>query len=486
MYGLFTRRARAAALIAAGAALLGPPGASADVPAGNIVVAWNGLLLQAVRETNPGPPVVARALAVIHTCMYDAWAAYDARAEGTMFASRLRRPQAEHTDFNKRAAITQAAVLAAGDLFPTERARFEQFAQQLGIDSRDTRSMPAQVARAACGAVLAARHSDGSNQLGDLHPGAYSDYTGYQPVNAPDQVVDPNHWQPLSVPNGGGFITQRFLLPHWGNVRPFALNEVRRIKIKAPAPYGSKAYLEQIREVVSYSASLTDVQKCIAEYWADGPRSETPPGHWNLLAQFVSGRDHHNLDEDVKMFFALNNAVMDAGIWTWYVKRQYDYVRPITAIRYVLAGQMIQAWNGPNNGTGSMRGEDWNPYQLSTSPTPPFAEYVSGHSTFSASAARILERYTGSDVLGYSAQIPAGSLRIEAGVPAAAVTLSYATFSDAADEAGLSRRYGGIHFRDADLEGRRVGKIIAEMVWDKAQRLFDPRPDKGEEQQAEH
>src|SRR5581483_5010100 len=100
------------------------------------------------------------------------------------------------------------------------------------------------------------------------------------------------------------------------------------------------------------SAALTDEQKMIAEYWADGPRSELPPGHWDLFAQFVSRRDRHaarehGLDLDVKLFFALTNAIHDAGICCWDNKRAFDSVRPITALRHLFRGRQVSAWGGP-------------------------------------------------------------------------------------------------------------------------------------------
>jgi hypothetical protein len=274
-------------------------------------------------------------------------------------------------------------------------------------------------------------------------------------------------------------VVQQFAMPHWGFVRPFAI-DVRRMRFASPARYGTKAFHEQTREVLSYSAALTDVQKCVAEYWADGPRSETPPGHWNLFAQFVSQRDQHSLDQDIKMFFAVNNAVMDAGIEAWWVKRVTDYVRPITAVHEVFAGKLVEGWSSASGSTESMRAEDWQPYQALTFVTPPFAEYVSGHSTFSAAAATVLRRFTGSNVFGYTHTIEPGTSPVEPNVvPAARVDLSWPTFEDAANEAGLSRRYGGIHFRDADLEGRRLGGEIGEAVWQKATRLFEGRRGNG-------
>ena len=132
-------------------------------------------------------------------------------------------------------------------------------------------------------------------------------------------------------------------------------------------------------------------------------------------------------------------------IAAWDAKRHFDSARPVTAIRYYLAGKRVRAWAGPFQGTREISGEDWQPYQPTSVVTPPFSEFVSGHSTFSAASAEVLRRFTGSDDFGASIEIPAGSSRIEPGiVPARNITLSWRTFTDAADQAGMSRRYGGI------------------------------------------
>ena len=183
----------------------------------------------------------------------------------------------------------------------------------------------------------------------------------------------------------------------------------------------------------------------IVSYWADGPGSETPPGHWNLLAHFVSHRDHHDLDDDVKLFFALGNALLDASIAAWDAKVAFDYIRPISAIRYLFAGTLVEAWAGPNQGTQPIDGGTWQPYIQ----TPPFAEYVSGHSTFSAAAASVLEVH-GTPVSGASVTLPAGSSPIEPGlVPAEDVTLAWRTFDDAADQAGPCVDLAGFTSRTA-------------------------------------
>jgi len=171
------------------------------------------------------------------------------------------------------------------------------------------------------------------------------------------------------------------------------------------------------------------------------------------------------LDRDVKMFFALTNAQFDAGIGAWDTKRFYDSIRPVSVVRTLYAGKTVSAWAGPRRGTQLVRGEEWQPYLT----TPPFAEYISGHSTFSAASAEILRLFTGSDDYDAAAIFEPGSSRIESGLtPRGTVRLYWATFSDAADEAGYSRRLGGIHFEEGDLRGRTMGRQIGVQAWSKA------------------
>ena len=342
----------------------------------------------------------------------------------------------------------------------------------------------------ACNAVLTFRHTDGSNQLGTLTVSRvpYADYTGYVPVNLPSTVPvsdrstikDPDHWQPLTYFNGTKVVTPAFVGAQWYKVRPFAMPSADQflpfVTQFGPALYGSDGYVQQAQELVDISANLTDEQKVIAEYWANGPHSELPPGHWDLFAQFVSARDHHSVDEDVKMFFALTNAIFDAGIAAWDAKRACDSVRPVTAISFLFHDQQIRSWGGPGKETITMEGSQWIPYQPSTFPTPPFPEYVSGHSAFSAAGATVLAFFTGSERFGDSVTFAPGTSNTEPGItPAQPVTLRWKTFHDAADEAGISRRYGGIHFKRGDIVGRAIGDLVGFQAWEKAQTYFNER-----------
>ncbi|NNL48821.1 MAG: vanadium-dependent haloperoxidase, partial [Acidimicrobiia bacterium] len=282
-----------------------------------------------------------------------------------------------------------------------------------------------------------------------------------------------------------------------------------------------------------------DFARVVAEFWADGPQSETPPGHWNTLANEVTDHEEFEyriggtgdavdrLEWDVKMYLALNGALHDAAIAAWGTKGHYDYVRPITAIRHMgglgqstdpdsrsyhpeglplepglieiiteasaasggrhqhLAGHVgeiaILAWAGnPEDAETEIRGVDWIraiewvPYQRATFVTPAFAGYVSGHSAFSRAAAEVLTSMTGSPYFpGGLGQwtIAADSLEFEAG-PAADVLLQWATYRDAADQAGQSRLYGGIHVPADDLAGRKIGAQCGAAAWTHAQSYF--------------
>jgi len=401
----------------------------------------------------------ARALAIVHTCIFDAWAAYDKKAVGTQLGGSLRRPKSEQTAANKSKAISFAAYRAAVDLFPTDKTTvFDPMMAALGYDSTDQSAdvkTPSGIGNVACNAVLTFRHNDGSNQLGNLTASGvpYADYTHYVPVNPPSTVPvnpatvnDVNRWQPLQYIDGSSnFVTQSFVGAQWTQVIPFSITSADEFRsfvaAFGPARFGSAKFLQQARDLITLSANLTDRQKMIAEYWANGPHTELPPGHWDLFAQFVSNRDDHSVDQDVKMFFAMTNAIFDAGIAAWDAKRSFDSVRPVP-------------------------------------------EYISGHSAFSAAGAEVLRRFTHSDYFGASVTFPAGSSPIEPGAtPAQDVTLYWETFTDAANEAGISRRYGGIHFETGDLVGRVTGRLVAIQAWKKAKSYIYGTEDRREQGQ---
>ncbi len=294
-----------------------------------------------------------------------------------------------------------------------------------------------------------------------------------------------------------------------------------------------------------------DYTRILAEFWADGPASETPPGHWFTILQYVSdhpllekrfggeGEILGDLEWDVKSYFILGGAMHDVAISAWGVKGWYDYTRPISAIRYMCdRGQSsdpkgpsydpdginlqpglievvteettapgerhehlywfdeqqgitnigkiaVLAWRGPDYiedpetdvaGVGWILAENWWPYQRPTFVTPPFAGYVSGHSTYSRAAAEVMTLLTGSPYFpGGLGEFPCPQnefLVFEDG-PSVDVTLQWASYRDASDQCSLSRIWGGIHPPADDLPGRHMGRVIGPAAFDTAVTYFD-------------
>ncbi len=282
-----------------------------------------------------------------------------------------------------------------------------------------------------------------------------------------------------------------------------------------------------------------DYYRVLAEFWADGPASETPPGHWFTIFNYVSDQPElvkkmrgqgpvlDDLEWDVKGYFALGGAMHDVAITVWGIKGWYDSVRPVSAIRgmaelgqssdparpnyhpgglplipgYIelieagdpLQGQngeyineiRIKAWRGPNfiedprtdvAGVGWVRANFWWPYQRPTFVSPPFAGYVSGHSTYSRAAAEVLTAMTGDPFFpGGMGEFhcPKNEFLVFEDGPSADLTLQWATYRDAADQCSLSRIYGGIHPPVDDIPGRRIGREIGPKAFEFAEQYFN-------------
>ena len=282
-----------------------------------------------------------------------------------------------------------------------------------------------------------------------------------------------------------------------------------------------------------------DYARVLAEFWADGPDSETPPGHWFTILNYVNDHPHFekrfkgegdvldDLEWDVKAYLTLGGAVHDAAIAAWGIKGYYDYLRPISAIRYMaelgqstdpnlpnyhvaglplvdgyielikegdpLAGNdnqyvdelKLYAWRGPDfidnpdtdlAGVGWIRAVKWWPYQRPTFVTPPFAGYISGHSTFSRAAAEVLTLLTGDEFFpGGVGEFVAKKnefLVFEEG-PSQDIILQWATYRDASDQTSLSRIWGGIHPPADDLPGRIIGEKIGIQAFAAAETYFN-------------
>jgi hypothetical protein len=538
----------------------------ADLEGRSVARVWDEALLDAIRRDVPAPTVHARNLFHVSAAMWDAWAAYDPAADGYFVHEKH---EADDVRAAREAAISFAAYrillhrysLAAGleQTFADLAGTMRSLCYRIGYVETEG-SSPAALGNRIAAAVIALGRDDGA-----LEQQRYADLD-YEPANpplvvksGPVEMRDPNRWQPLALDrqiaqNGVPIPSkvQRFVGPHWGRVRGFALPpgaDGLPIDPGPPPLLGETTDAElkaQALQVLRLSSHLDagdgvtidvgpgargdnalgtndgdgrernpatgdpyapnrvprgDFGRALAEFWADGPESETPPGHWNTIANEVSdspgferriggrGPELDPLEWDVKLYLALNGAVHDAAVAAWGVKARYDSVRPISMIRYLGArGELplvpglverrgaetyVRAWHP--DGVRWIRAVDWIPYQRPTFVTPAFAGYVSGHSTFSRAAAEVMTAFTGSEYFPGGLlewRVPAGSF-VTARGPERPLTLQWATYFDAADDAGTSRLYGGIHIGADDFEGRKLGAACGREAWALARRYFD-------------
>jgi hypothetical protein len=571
-----------------------------DLRGRSIARVWDEATLDAIRRDLPAPTTHARNLFHVSAAMWDAWAAFDPTADGYFVTEKDKAADVDAAREAAMSYAAYRVLLWRYSYSANLRVTFDDLARTMRslcyrLDFTSTKGhSPAALGNRIAAAVIRFGRSDGA-----IERRRYADES-YVPVNVPlvvnqqgTAMHDATFWQPLAldqtvaqnglaVPNK----VQTFIGAQWGHVRGFALPRSKDgVPIDpGPPPIGTPtdaAYKQAAVDVIRKSAELdpadsqtidigldalgrnplgtndghgydanpttgqpytaervpqADYARVLAEFWADGPNSETPPGHWNVIANIVSDSpqlaarigagDANRLRWDVQMYFALNGALHDAAISAWGLKRKYQSVRPVSMIRY-LAGQgqssdsklpsydpdglpllpglielitkestapgqrhadladhlgeiAVRAWRGnpkdPNvaSGAGWILGERWVPYQRATFVTPAFPGFVSGHSTFSRAAAEVLAAYTGSLYFpgGELTQTFApGYLKFEHG-PSKALTLQWATYYDAADQAGLSRIYGGIHITADDFAGRRIGATVGKHAWALAERYF--------------
>jgi hypothetical protein len=465
---------------------------------------WVEIMLEAaardVERIGARPTILSRQMAIPVTAMFDAWAAYDDRAVGTMLGGQLRRPADERTQKNKETAIAYAMYRCCVDQYPDFKEYLTGEMVRLGFDPANVSedlATPVGIGNHVARVLLDYRYRDGANQLGDEQGSdgqPYSDYTMYRPVNPPDKIFDPDRWQLIPFDDGkGGTITMDFLTPHWYRVIPFGLESADQFRPGPPPLVGDPQLLKEVDECIEFNATLTPEQKAIVEFMRDGPRSTGQSGHWLKFALVVSRRDQHDLDRDVKLFFTVANCALDTFIASWDSKRYYDSSRPWTLVRYFYKGQTIKGWAGPGKGVTNVLGDDWHPYSPSTFITPPFPGYVSGHSTISGGCAEILKLFTGSDKCGFVEPRTAGELTEQGftclqmqqldGRPLAEIIgeehatceieLPIPTFTEAAEMAGISRVMGGYHIQADNVAGLKLGRDVAKYIWPEIQKYFD-------------
>ncbi len=451
--------------------------------ADNMAYKWGAMALKATANDTemfkPRPTITSRYLGLIFTSVFDAWTRYDEKATPTHLTGVDRRPAEERTLKNKEIAISYAAYRAMNEYYYSDSTMFRNFMVELGYDPDDNSmdpTTPVGIGNLAAKAVIDGRRGDGSNMHGDVEGSngqPYFDYTGYQPVNSPDENTDINRWQPKYFSDGkGGKYAPGCLTPYWQLVEPLMLDSASQFRPGPPPMVGSDQLEKEVQEVMELQANLTDEQKALVEFMRDGPQSVQQAGHWLIFAQDVSVMDNHTLDEDVKMYFLVEAVAMDGFIACWDSKMYYDFARPYALVHKYYEEQMIKAWGGPDRGFISMKGKEWRPYSPETFLCPPFPSYVSGHSTISGGCAEALKLFTGREEFGVEVKMVAGALT-EPNNLGDTVTLRFPTFTETAEMAGISRVMGGYHIQADNIAGLQLGRDVAHKVFEKYQKLIN-------------
>lgn len=398
------------ALVSIALSVLGCPSLHADV-----VTDWNVEALNAIRASRTPPPKASRSLAILHASMFDAvngihrrWNPY-AVLETTSDAA------------SKEVAASVAAHRVMNSLFPSRTANHDALLQATigGIPDNPRKRLGTAWGHFVAQKILALRSNDGSEA--NVPPPNHS---------------GPGYWEPTP----SGFAP--YLLPQWAFMDPFTMSEPTQFRPPGPPALDSQQYAEDYNEVKALGratgSSRTPDQSQIAVFWADGAGTETPPGHWNSIARTVATSSANSLDQNARLFALLNLAMADAAICAWDAKYVFDFWRPVTAIQ-----------KGDTDGNPDTEAD---PTWSSFIATPPFPDYVSGHSTFSGAAATVLASFYGTDQIPFATGSDA--------LPG--VTRQFPSFSAAALEAADSRLFGGIHYRFANQDGLDAGIRIGE------------------------
>src|SRR5947209_603956 len=376
----------------------------------DVVTDWNNSALNAIRAGSTAPPIASRSLAILHASIYDAVNGIARTYEPYLVQSAVP------AGASREAAASAAAHEALVNLFPAAASSFDALHAAIlaGIPNGPQKVAGIVWGEFVANQILAARANDGWNAT-VLPPGGSG----------------PGVW--VSTPPA--FLP--YALPQWGFVVPFAMSSSSQFRPPGPPSLDSEQYAADYNEVKELGALVgstrTQEQTEIALFWADGAGTETPPGHWNSIAQIISGARGNTLEENARLFALLNLAMAEAAICAWDAKYTFHFWRPVTAIAFA---EPELNW-------------------MSFIVTPPFPDYTSGHSTFSAAAANALPLFYGTEDLPFTT----GSDFLPG------VYRSFSTCLDAAEEAALSRIYGGIHFRSASEDGLQAGISIGEWTF---------------------
>lgn len=388
----------------------------------NAVLHWNEHLLNTIRLSRNPPPPASLFMATFHVAVFDA-------VNGITRTHRpwlVDEPAPAGADMDAAIASAAHTVLIALWSPSTNRRNHDRAYEETLAVLPDS---PAKTTGIAWGkqvaeAVLAKRASCGFDKP---VPGVYSSN-------------DPGKWR--ETPPG----FRPPVLPHWGNVVPFAMTSPSQFRAPPPPALDSQECARELEFVCQVGcrdgAERTELQTLSTAFWSDDLGTSTPPGHWNMIAQDLARRFQLSVPDTARLFALLNITNADAAISCWDTKFFYRTWRPETAIR-----EMEQTVNA-----------HWTirPDFIPLMGTPAFPSYTSGHSTFSAGASRLLERFFGTDDIAFTTTSD--------GLPGA--VRSFKKLSEAREEIGMSRVWGGIHTMSDNIEGQKCGMKIADWVFE--------------------
>ncbi len=392
--------------------------ATLSVTRANQAIVWDSIALQAVRNADLQAPNASRAYAIVAISVYDAVNAIDRKyaSYGDVTAKVSKGTCAS-------AAAAAAAETALTGLFPEQSAIFSaELNATLPASPADRgRELGLALGTSVANQILALRSDDGSSTKVTYVPG-----TG------------PGDWVPTPPAYAAA------VDPQWGSVTPFALSSGSQFQPPPPPPITSVEYAEEVNQVELIGGTTSTVrtpeQTAIARFWSDLPGTFDPPGHWNQITAIAAITSKSSLENSARAFALVNIALADAGIEAWNVKYTYNTVRPVTVIRDGADGVNPLIIADPT----------WTPLWN----TPAFPSYISGHSTFSAAAASVLTSLYGDHFTFTDRGDPTENL----------TPRHYSSFEAAAQEAGISRIYGGIHFMSDNVYGLQVGGEVGQYV----------------------
>lgn len=381
------------------------------------VLDWNVLMLDAIRADTTAPTLSTRNLAILNTAMYDA----------VNSVTRTHQPYWHLLSTPSNTSAEAAAVGAAYEVVVLLYPSFEYWADDLfntwlaTVPQDEALTNGLSLGQDAGLLAVAFRGDDGSSLN-----------VTYVPSSAPGQWQrTPPYFRPP-------------LTPQWRYVAPFCLPDIEPfVPAPPPAPDSPQyaAALNEVKTLGSVTSTMrTPEQSQIAVFWSDFSYTAMPPGHWHDIASTIARSRTNSLAENARLFALLSLAQADAAIVCWEAKYRYNLWRPVTAIQRADEDGNLATEKDPT----------WNHYLAA----PPFPSYTSGHSTFSKASADVIARFYGTDAISFTATSDS--------LPG--VTRSFASLSACADEVGMSRIYGGIHFQFDNTAGKGCGRQIADYV----------------------